>query len=50
MEARCKGSTRHYIGKMSMDNRGGADNVKVDYGDRDRAAPKRSIQKVGGGA
>ena len=49
MEARCKGSTRHYPGKIFMDNRDGTYDVKFDDGDRDRMVPKRSIKKLGGG-
>ena len=36
VEARCKGSTRHYPGKIFMDNRDGTFDVKFDDGDRDR--------------
>jgi hypothetical protein len=32
-----------------MDNRDGTYDVKFDDGDRDRAVPKRSIKKAGGG-
>merc|ERR1711871_579593 len=48
VEARCKGSTRYYPGKIFMDNRDGTYDVKFDDGDRDRKVPKRSIKKVGG--
>lgn len=50
VEARCKGSTRRYPGKIFMDNRDGTYDVKFDDGDRDRNVPKRSIKKVGGAA
>ena len=49
MEARCKGSTKHYPGKVFRDNRDGTFDVKFDDGDRDRMVPERSIKKLGGG-
>merc|ERR1719261_627831 len=48
VEARCKGSKKHYPGKIFMDNRDGTYDVKFDDGDRDREVPKTSIKKLGG--
>merc|ERR1719353_2077283 len=48
VEARCKGSKKHYPGKIFMDNRDGTYDVKFDDGDRDREVPKSSIKKLGG--
>merc|ERR1712100_712268 len=48
VEARCKGSKKHYPGKIFMDNRDGTFDVKFDDGDRDREVPKSSIKKLGG--
>merc|ERR1711871_1848165 len=50
VEARCKGSKKHYPGKIFMDNRDGTYDVKFDDGDRDREVPKSSIKKLGGSA
>jgi hypothetical protein len=49
VEARCKGSTKYYAGKIRSDNRDGTYDVSFDDGDRDKMVPKRSIKKVGGG-
>merc|ERR1719473_959001 len=48
VEARCKGSKKHYPGKIFMDNRDGTFDVKFDDGDRDREVPKSSVKKLGG--
>merc|ERR1712100_991332 len=48
VEARCKGSKKHYPGKIFMDNRDGTFDVKFVDGDRDREVPKSSIKKLGG--
>ena len=45
VEARCKGSKKHYPGKIFMDNRDGTYDVKFDDGDRDREVPKSSISR-----
>ena len=45
MQAACKGSKRKYPGKIVRDNGDGTYDVKFDDGDRDRAVPKRSIEK-----
>merc|ERR1712054_208750 len=50
VEARCKGSKKHYPGKIFMDNRDGTYDVRFDDGDRDREVPKSSIKKLGGSA
>merc|ERR1712100_590867 len=47
-EARCKGSKKHYPGKIFMDNRDGTYDVKFDDGYRDREVPKSSIKKLCG--
>ena len=49
MEARCKGSKKHYPGKIYLDNRDGTFDVKFDDGDRDKFVPEGSIKKAGGG-
>ena len=36
VEARCKGSKKHYAGKIYLDNRDGTYDVKFDDGDRDK--------------
>jgi hypothetical protein len=48
VEARCKGSTKYYAGKIKSDNRDGTFDVLFDDGDRDRMVPERSIKKLGG--
>ena len=48
VEARCKGSKKHYAGKIFMDNRDGTYDVKFDDGDRDRAVPEASIKTAAG--
>ena len=44
MSAKCKGSVRHYPGKIFKKNDDGSFDIKFDDGDRDRAVPKRSIK------
>ena len=48
VEARCKGSTRYYPGKIKRDNRDGTFDALVDDGDRDPMVPEQSIKKPGG--
>ena len=36
VEARCKGSKKHFAGKIYLDNRDGTYDVKFDDGDRDK--------------
>ena len=43
VEARCKGSKKHYAGKIFMDNGDGTYDVKFDDGDRDRAVKKADV-------
>jgi hypothetical protein len=50
VEARCKGSKKHYAGKVYLDNRDGTYDVKFDDGDRDRAVPKADIKNIASGA
>ena len=44
VSAKCKGSVRHYPGKIFKKNDDGSFDIKFDDGDRDRAVPKRSIK------
>jgi hypothetical protein len=49
VEAKCKGSTNYYAGKVREDNHDGTYDVSFDDGDRNQMVPKRSIKKGGGG-
>merc|ERR1711871_1333719 len=44
VEARCKGSKKHYPGKVAKVNRDGTYYVKFDDGDRDLEVPERAIK------
>ena len=48
VEAKCKGSKKHYPGKIFMDNRDGTYDVKFDDGNRDRAVPRAAIKSKSG--
>jgi hypothetical protein len=49
VEARCKGSGKHYPGKIERDNGDGTFDVKFDDGDRDKNCPADHIKGGGGG-
>ena len=48
VEAKCKGSARHYPGKVRRDNGDGTYYVLFDDGDKDPAVPERDIKSEGG--
>jgi hypothetical protein len=48
VEARCKGSGKHYSGKVAADNGDGTFDVKFDDGDRDTNVMKEDIKMLGG--
>jgi hypothetical protein len=49
VKARCKGSSKHYPGKIECENADGTFHVKFDDGDVDRAVPKQHVKEAVGG-